>query len=287
LSVALVLTRNVREAKFPLTSSDFITEGKGQVKGLGGDAVQKILKDHGISRLLAKEGGRTSRGSISNMEKYVHFLNQLFENGMLDLNQIEAWWVGQVRDFFAAFPLKLKLVSGMSVQSALDSLFEEAIKRQEESQGTMVVGSLMQHLVGAKLEVLYPDIQIDHHGASVADEPTGRPGDFFVNSCSIHVTTTPTERLMFKCQENLDAGYSGLVITTDRGVVSVDNLSENQSLTGRIDTLDIQQFLVGNLLEWSTFEAGSRHESFSKLIESYNRIIEECETDPSLKISLS
>jgi|GEM_PF-2559713 len=99
LSVALVLTRNVREAKFPLTSSDFITEGKGQVKGLGGDAVQKILKDHGISRLLAKEGGRTSRGSISNMEKYVHFLNQLFENGMLDLNQIEAWWVGQVRDF--------------------------------------------------------------------------------------------------------------------------------------------------------------------------------------------
>ena len=37
--------------------------------------IQRILADHGITRVLAEEGGRTSRGSVGLMQKYVEFLN--------------------------------------------------------------------------------------------------------------------------------------------------------------------------------------------------------------------
>lgn len=44
-----------------------VAGSKGQVLGLGVSAVQAILSDYGINKVLAAEGGRTSRGSINNI----------------------------------------------------------------------------------------------------------------------------------------------------------------------------------------------------------------------------
>src|SRR5690348_8284078 len=77
LSVALVVTQHAKEMGLPLDSTKLVTEGGGQVLGLGKGAVQAVLKRHGIGRVLAKEGGRTSRGSLGNMREYVAFLNVL------------------------------------------------------------------------------------------------------------------------------------------------------------------------------------------------------------------
>jgi len=54
---------------------------------------------------------------------------------------------------------------------------------------------MLQHLVGAKLNLLLDD-PIKHHGASVADDVSGREGDFVVEDVAIHVTTSPTEALI-------------------------------------------------------------------------------------------
>ena len=287
LSVALVMTRTAQVNGLPLDKKELVTEGRGQVKGLGGEAVQKILAEHGITRLLAREGGRTSRGSMGNMQDYVFLLNDLQQRGEADLKQIELWWIQCVKNYFAAFPLKLKLDAGASLRASIDSLFHEAEKRQVESTGTMVVGAMMQHLVGAKLEVLYPEMELKHHGFSVADAPTQRPGDFILNGCAIHVTTTPTERLLEKCRENIDQGLSVLIITSPKGIVSVENLVESSPLAGRIDALDIRQFLVGNVMEWAKFSVVDRRDVIGQLLIKYNEIIEACETDPSLKIEFA
>ena len=50
-----------------------ITEGGGQVLGLGKGAVQAVLKRHGIDRVLASEGGRTSRGSLQQHARVCRF----------------------------------------------------------------------------------------------------------------------------------------------------------------------------------------------------------------------
>ena len=76
LSLVIQFTRMVKNKKFPLNSDDFQTKGKGQVAGLGGGNLKKILKEHGITQQLSSEGGRTSRGSMGLMIKYVDFLNR-------------------------------------------------------------------------------------------------------------------------------------------------------------------------------------------------------------------
>ena len=288
LSLALILNRIFQEKTFPLKESDFVTEKKGQVKGLSGEAAQKILSEYGITRVLAKEGGRTSRGSMANMQSYIHFLNNLYhEDSSFDLKEIEQWWIQQVRSYFAAFPLRIKLDQALSLQSSIRGLMAEALKRQQDSTGTMVVGAVMQHLVGAKLQVLYPEKAIDHHGFSVADQPTKRTGDFFINGSVIHVTTAPTERLLHVCKENLRAGDTPIIITTGKGVISAENLMEATALIGRVEILELEQFLVTNLSEWSSFNPADRKVALLRLLDSYNQIVELCETDPSLKIELA
>src|SRR5271170_7636726 len=102
LSVALVVTQHAKKTGLPLDTEKLLTEGGGQVLGLGKGAVQAILKRHGIARVLASEGGRTSRGSLNNMREYVAFLNALGKK--VDLDAVEAFWIERVQEFFAGKP---------------------------------------------------------------------------------------------------------------------------------------------------------------------------------------
>jgi Domain of unknown function (DUF4928) len=117
LSVALVVTQQARNMGLPLDSEKLLTEGGGQVLGLGKSAVQAILHRHGIERVLAAEGGRTSRGSISNMREYVTLLNRIHGDGPVDLQAIEAFWLAHVQEFFAAKPFRVRLDASSSFAS--------------------------------------------------------------------------------------------------------------------------------------------------------------------------
>lgn len=77
LSLVVQFTRLVQNKDFPLNPDDFQTSSKGQVAGLGGGNLKKILKEHGITQQLSAEGGRTSRGSMGLMIKYVDFLKRM------------------------------------------------------------------------------------------------------------------------------------------------------------------------------------------------------------------
>lgn len=54
------VTQHARKG-LPLNPDELLTEAGGQVLGLGRGAVQAVLNRHGITRVLAAEGGRTSR----------------------------------------------------------------------------------------------------------------------------------------------------------------------------------------------------------------------------------
>lgn len=264
-----------------------MTAAQGQVLGLGKGAVQAILKDYGIPKVLAAEGGRTSRGSMGNMQDYVAFLNKQATLPGFDIKVVESWWVDRVRDFFESSPLKLKVDTGSTLKACLVGIFEEAKRRQSENRGSTVLGAVMQHLVGAKLEMLYPDQMIQHSGYSVADSPTGRSGDFEIGDCVIHVTTAPAKLLLQKCLDNLDRGLRPLVISTNAGAAMAETLADEEGMIKRIEVLDITQFLVSNMLEWTAFDGSRRRNTFEELVARYNVIVEACETDPSLKIEVA
>ena len=95
LSLVVQLTRMVREKAFPLNPDDFLTSSRGQVAGLGGGNLKKILKEHNITQLLSSEGGRTSRGNMGLMIKYVDFLNAWNMEEHVDYIFIEDFWAEQ------------------------------------------------------------------------------------------------------------------------------------------------------------------------------------------------
>jgi hypothetical protein len=286
LAAILYVSRLAKNQGLPLDSGILVADSQGQVLGLGKSAVQAILKDHGITRILAEEGGRTSRGSLGNMHDYVKFLNQLHEEKAADVTAIEKWWVQRVNDFFTAQPFILRYDAGKSLRAMVRDLLSQAIKRQKDNPGTQYAGAVLQHLVGAKLSLVLPEGTLQHHGFSVSDAVSARSGDFKIDEVVIHVTSAPGEALMRKCASNLQAGKRPIIVTVHANMPAAESLAEIQGIAGRVDVLEIEQFIATNLYELSFFKTAERKITLEKLVDRYNDIIDSCETDPSLKITL-
>ena len=286
LSVALVVTQHARSRGLPLNPEDLITGRSGQVQGLGKAAVQAILKRHGIHKVLAAEGGRTSRGSIGNMRDYVEFLSTLSKRGSIDLDAVESFWIEQVNRFFSAKPFKIRMDSSRSLTSVVRDMLGQAEERQKNSPGSNVVGAVLQYIVGAKLESVYGLSKIQHYSYTTADAPSGRSGDFFLGDVAVHVTATPSEALVQKCQQNLDDGIKPIIVTTSKGLAVARGLAENCGLTDRIDSFEIEQFVALNLYEIGEFRNEGRRKAISDLVSRYNAIVESVDTDPSLRIEI-
>lgn len=287
LSAVLILTRRASKMPMPLSTANFLTGKKGQVAGLSGPAIKKILNDHGIDRALAEEGGRTSRGNLALMNEYIGYLNKLDGKRLLDFAMIEKWWVERVKLFFAAQPISVRADVSDSLRTIISGLLESALARQRECTGTMVVGAVLEHLVGAKIAIALPKVTMTHKSFSSSDESLRAKGDFLVGDTAIHVTVAPTEALVRKCRRNLSEGLRPLVVTTEDGVGGMMALAKNDGIASRIDILEVSQFLTTNVYEWIGFQSQKRSMSLENLVNAYNKIIDDYETDPSLKISIS
>lgn len=286
LCVALVLTQTAKEKGLPLSSEGLRTEEGGQVAGLGKAAVQKILEAHGIIKVLAEEGGRTSRGSLGLMKAYVETLNNLHKRGGVDLDEAFAWWIEKVRAHFASEGPKFHFDTGKSLRANIEDLLQQAQEVQANAGGTNYVGAMLQHLVGAKLDVVLGVGKLKHHGFSVADHSTVRKGDFQVEAVAIHVTTHPSEALVRKCAENLRAGLKPLILSIGEGVPGAAFLLKNSGMADRVDVLDAAQFLTANVYERSLFKAAECKVTLGKLLTRYNEIVAACETDPTLVVRI-
>lgn len=287
LSSIIQFTRLVENKEFPLNADDFKTKSEGQVAGLGGDNLKKILSEHGIDRHLTAEGGRTSRGSMRLMKEYITFLNGWYMQEPVKFHEVENYWAEEIRKFFSHQPFVLSSDTSLTIRANLNELFSKARIREKENPGTRYLGVILQHLVAAKLQIIMPDYSLEIHGASVADESTDRAGDFVIDKTAIHCTTMPSDLLMLKCQENIRAGFSPVIITIYDRLISTITLLEDHNLSGRVEVWDIQQFLSSNVMEHSRFRKGERNATLADIIVKYNEIIDAVETDPSLRIEFT
>lgn len=286
LSVVLYLSRVAKERGLPLRPEELVTEREGQVKGLGAAVIKKILKEYGITRTLAEEAGRTSRGSMGLMNKYVALLNALNADGLAEMPAIESWWVDRIKDYFNARPFRLRFDASSSLRTIIRDLLAQAVDRQSENPGVNYAGIVLQHMVGAKLSLIMPPGSLAFHGASVADSPTDRRGDYILDDVVVHCTTAPAEALMAKCGDNLRAGLRPMIITVYQRVALAEQMAADHGLDGRIEILDFEQFIAGNVYELSKFRAVDRKVTVQKILEAYNAIVDDCETDPSLRVNL-
>lgn len=284
LCVALVVTQHASKMGLPLDPELLITDSGGQVLSLGKSTVQAILKRHGIDRVLASEGGRTSRGSIKNMRQYVEFLNQENNNGAVDVAAIESFWIQKVREYFAGKPFNIRLDASMSLRTVIRDVLAQAEARQKEATGTYYAGAVMQHLVGAKLECAIGDGALEHNSFSTSDQQSGRPGDFLIGDVAIHVTTSPGEAVIERCRDNINDNLKPVLVTTQKGTATAEGLADNAALAERIDVFEITQFVALNIYELGKFVSEGRKVAVTDIIDKYNEIVGRWETDPSLQI---
>ena len=105
------------------------------------------------------------------MHDYAELINELRPTAE-QFTEIEQYWVKRIQAFFTSKPFKLESDNSLSVDAAVEHLLRQAAQRRRENPGTMYVGTVLQHLVTAKLTIVAPEVEIN--GASVADDPSPR-----------------------------------------------------------------------------------------------------------------
>ena len=228
-------------------------------------------------------------------EAFAEFLNQMASLDIIanpgaerlaSLASVESWLIQRVRDHFNAEHLRVSSDLSNTVSYLIADVLAQARRRQREIPGSTVEGAVLQHLIGAKLAVRLGEDVVSHQAYSTADAPTSRGGDFDIprNSISIHVTTSPTERLIEKCKANIEAGRRPIVIVPDQRIAATETRAENVGLKNRIEVLGAERFISGNITELSIANSRSVADQVRVIIDMYNRVISSRETDPSLQI---
>lgn len=285
LAIALVVVDRARGRDMPLDAFDFRAANSAQVAGAGGVAANRILRRHGVNNSLGSEGGRTSRGSIDRMEELVALLNRRHAAGDLDLDAVEAFWVQKARDYFNTTPIAFRADPALSLRMALRELLAQAELRQKSMGGVMIVGAVMQHIVGAVLELSLGQGGVTHHGSNQNDAK-GRGGDFELEDAVLHVTNAPTAQLIGKCRANLDAGTRPVIVTNPKPLIAAEVLADAEGLGSRIEFVDFEQFVCVQLYSLGGFKALDVRGQLTRLIETYNAIIDQVEPSPSLRVAL-
>ena len=96
----------------------------------------------------------------------------------------------------------------------------------------------------------------------------------------------PVSYTHLKCRDNLNDGLRPLIVTGKKGLAVAEGLAGNSGLGERIDVFEMEQLVAANLYELGAFTAEGRRVAINSLVERYNQIVEDVETDPSLKIEL-
>jgi DNA mismatch endonuclease (patch repair protein) len=151
-------------------------------------------------------------------------------------------------------------------------------------------GVVEQHLVGAKLQTRFRELQFPTLPAHAADVATGRKGDFELPTASggivLHVTAHPTSALIEKCQENLRQRLLPIILTLREKEAHALALAEDKGVAQQIAVVPIEHFVATNLIEMATERQMPLDEALRALLRAYNQRVELAETNRSCKIEL-
>jgi hypothetical protein len=283
IATSLVVLNRLIE-NYKLDYHTHVAERGTQVKGASGKAVAAILSNFGEIRPFAKEGGRTNRGALSAVKSLLNTLQKLnlenrnTEERNLLLKEMQIFLVEKVKDFHNRQKIKLEFNHSTSTWHVISNLLKVADLEKKS-------GFVAQHLVGAKLQLRYPEITVINQPTNAADNQTQRPGDFLIGDTAFHVTVSPMNAVYEKCQNNIFQGYKPFLLVPDKKLIGTRQNAE-EFCDQKISVESIESFISQNIDEISFFSKNKLIESIKELIEIYNRRVDEVEFDKSLMIEL-
>ena len=284
LCAALAVLERMRHT-YPLLPTDYITP-KGQVRGLGGPSIARILARHGERRPYLSEGGRTTRGSRPSAEALVHRFNNAVYQAAPDMNRnptldiLQQWIVRKIQEtYLDRQRLKVDLNSRDPFRVVVKHILDAA-----SEVGKM--GPVAQHLVGAKLQIRFPTLEVPNYSATTADAQLGRHGDFEIDQTVFHVTVAPADPLFQKCESNRRLGYRVVVLVPNAKREAALQLADVKGLREAIDIFGLEDFLGQNLGEVGQFSEDRIAATWRELLETYNQRVRQVEPDSGLLIEI-
>lgn len=273
--------------QFPLTEDNIKSANGSQVKGLSGTLAKRVLQQHGETRKFTSEGGRTSRGTVVLAGELAVALTDAllpFDPNEEDRNKIadalQHFFVSCVRaDYFGKQKLDVDIDCNKPVALLVDDILAVARNRADKPAGIVA-----QHLVGAKLELRFPDLEVGRDSANAADLQTQRQGDFQLGNTAFHVTVAPSVKLADRARENLSNGFRPIVLVTASSVSFAFGLFEAEGIGKYVNVQSIESFVGTNVEEMGSYQSEDIRLGVAKLIRRYNERITACEVDQSLRI---
>jgi hypothetical protein len=272
------------KTRYSLDVRSHLAKGGAQIQGLTPSAVRKILLRFDETRPLLKEGGRTNRGTPEAAEALFEALRPLrleqlplVERNAV-LNELQRWLAGKVRAYFERRRLEIEFDPQLSTWANVRNILNAASAVGKAS-------SVAQYLVGAKLQLRFPEIKVENELASAADLPSGRFGDFEIGDAVFHVTISPGVNVAEKCHKNLSVGKRAVLLVPETALLSARDYVQNVA-RDRVFVVSVETFVAGNLKELSVFRRSELVSGFRRLLELYNERIDAVESDKSLMIDI-
>lgn len=284
ISGALVVLERLK-TNYDLDIDTHTAKGGAQIIGASGEAVKRLLADFGETRPFVSEGGRTNRGLRGAIGGLLQTLagTDLTDAPEADrkaaLTAMQETLVEAVRDFHNRQRLKI----GYDPNKSTWQLVRELLAAADE---TKRAGPVAQYLVGAKLQLRFPDLTVSNESYSTADVQLGRQGDFLLGDTAFHVTVAPMPGVFQKCRANLQSGYRPFLIVPDGELLGARQNLRAYELTGRVAVESIESFVSQNLEELAGFARDQRAHSFRRLLDAYNSRVNAVEIDKSLMIDV-
>lgn len=279
----LVVLDHLRE-ECSLDIREHTATGGSQISGVSGPAVQEILERFGETRAFLSEGGRTNRGLRGDMDSMLQALSEAGLDNMAPreredcLTRLQEFLVQRVRDFHARQRLSIDFDSRNPLPHTVRKILDVA---EEEGKA----GAVAQYLVGAKLQLRFPDIKVSNESYSTADSQLSRAGDFRIGTTAFHVTMSPQPGVYDRCLQNIRDGLTPCLLVPERAVVGVEQ-NAGSLAPDMILVISIEKFVGQNVEELAQFGEEHRKLRFAELLAVYNERVKATETDLSMMIDV-
>ena len=198
------------------------------------------------------------------------------------LEALQGYLVERVVEYFN----RQRLAPSYDLASSTWHAIHEILAKAKEAGKS---GAVAQHLVGAKLQLRFPDFEVENNPSSAADEQTGRAGDFQIKDTAFHVTVAPSRDNLFeRVKENIRQGLRVYVVVPEERVEAARGYAEDQLPIqySQITVSALEAFVAQNIDELSMYSHGKLHKGFRALLETYNQRADEVESDKSVLIEI-
>lgn len=228
----------------------------------------------------------STRATVWAAENLANRLNSLPDLGTLASDErqgvvaiLQRWLFDRVSDYFNRQRIQVEINLEEPGAQIVASILKAATTRG-------AAGAVAQHLVGAKLALRYPQITVENHSFTTADQQLGRPGDFIIRDTAFHITVAPTESVIRRCAQNLRNGFRTHLLVPESKLEAARQLAENDGLRQRIGASAIEAFVGQNIEEIGEYGKATIATGFRLLLEMYNTRVAEVETNLSLLIDI-